>query len=106
MHHNIYNHPNIIDALNTALVDIINHTILSKIIRCRLRDKVWFNDDCGIAYQEKQSAYRLWSRNKSRLLWENYARLRSHAQSIYADAQAEYKSNLRETLTSASQPHK
>ena len=103
--HNVFQSPNMIDSLNSALVGILNNRIPSKIIRSRLKDKMWFNDDCRRAYNEKQSAYRLWSHNRSRLFWDNYVSLRSAASDVYLTAQAEYNSQLRESLAGAAQPH-
>ena len=76
-------------------------------IRFRIREKVWFNDECRRAYSDKQQAYKLWSRDKkSRTLQTNYTRLRSRAMHIYAEAELEYNNSLKTSLTNASCSHK
>ena len=102
----IFHDPNPMDKLNTELVGIVNRRVPTKIIRSRLRDKVWFNDDCRVAFQDKQTAYNLWSRNRSRLLWEDYVRVRDHAQSVNEAARRVYNDKIRDTLAEASHSNK
>ena len=77
----------------------------SRILISRIKDKAWFNDDCRRAYNEKQSAYHLWSNNRSDLCWRNFTRLRAEAQSIYDATERDYNSTVKETLSSTNQPH-
>ena len=102
----IYNSPNPAVELNNTLGSIIDRRVPTKIIRSRPSDKAWFNVDCINALNEKQSAYRLWTRNKSRLLWDNYVQHRRHAESVYNVARNEYNNVIRESLSTASQPRK
>ena len=64
-----------------------------------MKDKAWFDDECRSAYQDKQEAYGLWSRNRSPLLWENFERLRDHAQT-------DYNNRIRASLAEEAQPRK
>ena len=102
----IYNSPDPIVQLNNILVTIINRRVPTKIIKSRLKDKAWFNSDCVKAFNDKQSAYRLWTRDKSRLLWDNYVWYRNHAKSVFDAAQSEYKLSVRESLSEATDAHK
>ena len=102
----IYNSNTRIGALNSSLLNIINCRIPTKVIKSRLKDKVWFNDDCRRAFHEKQTAYKLWSRNRSQFCWDNFVRIRSETQLVYASAELNYREHLQSTLASASQPHK
>ena len=70
------------------------------------KDKAWFNSDCKNANLEKNEAYNLWRRNKSQLTWNNFVRLRSAAQDVYALAEREYNTGIKDTLLGATQPHK
>ena len=93
-------------ALNTSLLDILHRRVPSKIIKSRIRDKAWFNEDCKRAYDDKQAAYRLWRSNRNQMLWDSYVALRAEAQRIYNAAETAYNSHLQDILAGATQPHK
>ena len=101
-----YRSDDMVSSLNDILTNIIRRRIPTRILKFRMKDKAWFNDDCRNAYNEKQSAFHLWSNNRSDLCWENFTRLRADAQSIYDAAEREYNNSLKETLSSTDQPHK
>ena len=102
----INRHVDMVSSLTDTLTNIIGERIPTRILKFRTKDKAWFNDDCRNAYNEKQSAFHLWSNNRSDLCWENFTRLRADAQSIYDTAEREYNNSLKETLSSTDQPHK
>ena len=102
----LYNEAEPVMRLNEELVNIIERRVPSRIINYRNRDKAWFNADCRRAYLEKQEAYKLWRRNRSPLTWENYTRLRTEAQQVYASAEREYNETIKETLRESMQAHK
>ena len=102
----IYHQPDSVLALNDCIVQIIEKRIPSRILKFRLKDKAWFNDECRRALLDKQEAYHLWRRNRSDLTWSNFVRLRNTAQSIYANAERDYNANIKETLSNTVQPHK
>ena len=93
-------------ALNTCLLEILHRRVPSKIIKSRIKDKAWFDNDCRRAYDDKQAAYHLWRRNRSQLLWDNYVALRVEAQRIYNAAETAYNSHLQDVLAGATQPHR
>lgn len=95
-----------VQALNTSLLDILHRRVPSRIIRSRIKDKAWFNNDCRRAFDNKQTAYHLWKRNRTPLLWENYVTLRAQAQRVYSAAERDYNLHLQEILAGATQPHK
>ena len=103
---NIYNSPDSISSLNDLLNSTISRRVPTKTIRRRLTDKAWFDDNCINAFNDKQSAYNLWKRNRSQLLWDEYVRCRRRAQAIYNVACTEFNNNLCDSLTSAQHPHK
>ena len=102
----INRHDNMVSSLTDTLTNIIGKRIPTRILKFRTKDKAWFNDDCRNAYNEKQSAFHLWSNNRSDLCWRNFTRLRAEAQSIYDAAEREYNNSVKETLSSTDQPHK
>ena len=63
-----------------------------------LNDKPWFNEFCLQVCREKQTAYRLWTQNKSDLCWNNYKLTQAHANSVYDDAMMEYRRNYQMQL--------
>ena len=95
-----------VGALNSVLINIINRRIPTKVIMSKFKDKVWFDDDCRRAYNDKQTAYKLWAQNRSTLCWDNFVRVRSEANIVYAAAEADYRQHLKNNLSGISQPHK
>ena len=94
-----------IEALNKKLLEISERRIPTRTIRSRLRDKVWFNDDCRRAQRNKQEAYRAWSRRRSNENWIEYVRLRGVAQRVYSVAQNNHNNHLKDILSGTTQPH-
>ena len=92
--------------MNSALQNVISGRIPTKVIKNRLKDKAWFNDDCRRAFNNKQTAYKFWSQNKSQFCWNNFVIARTKVQVIYASAEAQYRRHLQDTFSGASQSHK
>ena len=92
-------------SLDAALLTIIEKHVPSRILHFRLKDKVWFDNNCRRALQDKQEAYFYWRGNHSDLTWNNYTRLRARAQSVYASAEKNYNDGIREKLLGVVNPH-
>ena len=92
--------------LNKVITSLIDRRVPSKIIKRKVNDKAWFNEDCVNAFHNKQNAYRLWSQNRSPFLWEEYVVHRRHAQYVYDAALLEYNNDIRQSLSTALHPHK
>ena len=101
----IYRQIDPISSLDAALLTIIEKHVPSRILHFRLKDKAWFDDNCRRALQDKQEAYFYWRGNRSDLTWNNYTRLRAHAQSVYASAEKNYNDGIREKLLGVVNPH-
>ncbi|KAK3894304.1 hypothetical protein Pcinc_001927 [Petrolisthes cinctipes] len=95
-----------VSSLNNSLLEILNRRVPSKLIKSRIKDKAWFDDDCKRAFNNKQAAYHRWRRGRNQLLWDDYIHLRSVAQRVYSNAERDYNSHLQEVLAGATQPHK
>ena len=52
----VYNHPNPVSVLNKLITSLIDRPVPSNVIRQRMNDKAWFNEDCVNAYHNKQNA--------------------------------------------------
>ena len=102
----LYRQDDSIEPLSNAFGEIIDRRVPSRVMTFRNKDKAWFNSDCKEACLEKNEAYNLWRRNRSHLTWNNYVRLRSAAQDVYALAEREYNLGIKDTLLGATQPHK
>ena len=46
----------------------------TKIIRVRNKDKRWFDDQCRHAFGLKQETHLRWTRDRSRVSWEEFVR--------------------------------
>ena len=84
--------------MNDGFERIIVRRIPSWVIKLRIKDKAWFNEDCKRANLAKQEVYQLWRRNRSDITWNNYVNLRNAAQETYAAAEKEYNDGVRDTL--------
>ena len=61
----VYNSPDSVNAFNDLLISIISRIVPTKIIRRRLTDEAWFDDNCINAFNDKQNAYRLCECNRT-----------------------------------------
>lgn len=102
----IFNSNEPVDVLNNSLLGILHRRVPSKIIKSRIKDKAWFNNDCRRAFNDKQAAYHLWRRNRTQEHWDQYVSLRSAAVRTYNTAERDYNSHVQEVLAGATQPHK
>lgn len=102
---NVYSAVCPVEALNAVLINLVNRFVPTKRLKSRSHNKAWFNDRCEQAYRDKQSAYHLWSTNRSQLCWDNYIAMRKIASNVYKEAEASYNSHLKDILSGTSQPH-
>ena len=73
---------NIVEVLNEHLLLLDGRFIPTKVIRARKKDKPWFDDHCRHAFGLKQEAHLRWTRDRSRVNWEEFVR----ANETYSDA--------------------
>ena len=92
--------------MNDGFERIIVRRIPSRVIKFRIKDKAWFNEDCKRANLAKKEAYQLGRRNRSDITWNNYVNLRNAAQETYAAAEKEYNDGVRDTLIGTTNSHK
>ena len=67
----IYRQVDFVASMNDGFERIIVRRIPSRVIKFRIKDKAWFNEDCKRANLAKQEAYQLWRRNRSDITWIN-----------------------------------
>ena len=69
---NIRSADNPIEDLNEQLFLLVGRFVPTKIIHVRNKDKPWFDDKCRHAFGLKQEAYLCWTRDHSRVNWEEF----------------------------------
>ena len=57
----------------------------TKVIRVHNKDKPWFNDNCRRAFDLKQEAHLRWSRDRSRVNWDNFVHYQKRDNVIYTE---------------------
>ena len=70
--HNIWSSDNPVEVLNEHLSLLVGHYVPTKITRVRNKDKPWFDDQCRRAFDLKQEAHLRWTRDRSRVNWEEF----------------------------------
>ena len=58
---------------------LVGRYVPTKVIRVRNKDKHWFDDQCRHAFGLKQEAHLWWSRDRSRVNWEEFVRYQVRA---------------------------
>ena len=58
---------------------LVERFVPTKVIRVRNKDKPWFNDDCRLAFDIKQGAYLRWTRDRSRVNWDEFVHYQKRA---------------------------
>ena len=63
---------NPVERLNVHLSQLVEHFVPTKMIHVSNMDKPWFNDDCRLAFDIKQGAHLRWTRDRSRVNWDEF----------------------------------
>ena len=71
---NIWLSDNPVEVLNEHLSLLVGRYVPTKVIRVRNKDKPWFDDQCTHAFSFKQEAHLRWTRDCSRVNWEEFVR--------------------------------
>ena len=69
---NIWSPNNHVEVLNEHLSLLVGRYVPTKIIRVRNKDKPWFDDLNRRAFDLKQEAHLRWTRDHSRVNWEEF----------------------------------
>ena len=78
----------------------------TKMIRVRNNDKPWFNVDCRRAFDLKQKARLLCTRDRSRVNWDEVVHYQRMVNAVYAEAMRQFSVRSRDVLMNAQCPHK
>ena len=69
---NIWLADNPVEVLNEHLSLLVTRYVPTKVIRVRNKDEPWFDDQCRHAFGLKQQAHLRWTRDRSRVNWEEF----------------------------------
>ena len=72
----------------------------------RNKDKPWFDDQCRHAFSRKQEAHLLWTRDRSRVNWEEFVRYQVRANETYPETKRQFSDRNRDVLMNVHSPHK
>ena len=70
------------------------------------KDKPWFDDQCRLAFGLKQEAHLRWTRDHSRVNWEEFVRYQVTANETYSEAKRQFSDRNRDVLMNIQSPHK
>ena len=79
---------NSVKVLNEHLSLLVRRYVPTKVIRVRNKDKPWFDDQCRHDFSLKRKAHLRWTRDRSRVNWEEFVRCQVRANETYSGGQA------------------
>ena len=88
--HNIWLSDNPVEVLKEHLSLLVGRYVPTKVIRGRNKDKPWIDDQCRHAFGLKQEAHLRWTRDRSRVNWEEFFRYQERANETYTEAKRQF----------------
>ena len=76
---NIWISDNPVEVFNEHLSLLVGRYVPTKVIRVRNKDKPWFDDQFRHAFGIRQEAHLRWTRDRSRVNWEEFVRYQVRA---------------------------
>ena len=92
---NIWLSDNPVEVLNEHLSLLVGRYVLTKVISVQNKDKPWFDDQCRHAFGLKQEAHLRWTRDHSRVNWEEFVRYQMSANETYSEAKRQFSDRHR-----------
>ena len=80
---NIYLSDNPVEVWNEHLTLLVGRYVSTKVIHVRNKDKPLFDDQCRHTFGLKQEAHLRWTRDRSRVNWEEFVRCQVRANETY-----------------------
>ena len=68
--------------------------------------KPWFDGQCRHAFGPKQEAHLRWTRDRSRVNWEEFVRFQVRANESYSEAKRKFSDRNTDVLMNVLSPHK
>ena len=85
---------------------LVERFVPIKVICVRNKDKPWFNDDCRLVFDIKQWAHLQWTRDRSRVNWDEFVHYQRRVNAVYAKTIQQFSFRSRDVLMNAQCPHK
>ena len=92
--------------MNEHFFLLVRRFVPTKIIRVRSKNKPWFYDQCRLAFGLKQEAHLQWTRDRSRVNWEEFVHCQVRANETYSEAKRQFSARNRDVLMNAQSPLK
>ena len=70
----------------------------------RNKDKPWFDDQCTHAFDPKQEAHLRWTRDRSRVNWEEFVSCQVRANETNSEAERHFTDRNRDVLINVQSP--
>ena len=96
----------IVEVLNKHISLLVGRHAPSKIIRVHNKDKPWFDDQCRRAFDLKHEAHIWWTRDRSRVNWEEFVHCQVRANETYSEAKQQFSVTNIDVLMNVQSPHK
>ena len=103
---NIWSSDNPVEVLNEHLSLLIGRYVPTKIIRVRNKDKPWFDDQFRRAVDLKQEANLQWTRDRTRVNWEEFVHCQVRANDTYSEAKHQFSVRNINVLMNVQSLHK
>ena len=85
---------------------LVERFVPTKVILVRNKENPWFNDDCRLAFDIKQKTHLRWTRDRSRVNWNEFVHYQRRVNAVYAEAIRQFSVRSRDVLMNAQCPHK
>ena len=95
---NIWLSDNPVEVLNEHLSLLVGRYVPTKVTRVRNKDKPLFDDQCRHDFGLKQEAHLWWTRDRSRVNWEEFVRYQVRANETYSEAKHQFSDRNRDIL--------
>ena len=92
---NIWFADNPVEVLNEHLLLLVGRFVPTKIIRVRNKDKPLFDDQFRHAFSLKQEAHIRWTRDRSRVNWDEFVHCQVRANETYSEAKRQFSARNR-----------
>ena len=94
------------EVLNEHLSLLVGRYVPTKVIRVRNKDKPWCDDQCRRAFGLKLEAHLRWTRDRSRVNWEEFVCCQVRVKETYSESKRQFSDRNRAVLLNVQSPHK
>ena len=102
---NIWLSDNPVEVLNEHLSLLVGRYVLTKVIHVQNKNKPWFDEQCRHAFGLNQEAHLRWTRDHSRVNWDEFVPCQVRANETYSEAKHQISDRNRVVLMNVQAPH-